>query len=153
MRSLTQPRALDPIQNYRLSLWSDPLAVRDAIRKSVQNWHSWGIDLTLCDMAEIVLAEVLNNVVEHAHKDQRYGALVVVCDSDGQSLSFEIRDDGIAMPGGQLPEGRPQTWGDSLEDLPEGGFGWHLIREMTHDLAYRREAGWNTLTYRMQADG
>ena len=93
-----------------------------------------------------MLAEVLNNVAEHAYADTAGPVAVTVALIPG-GLGCEVVDEGNAMPGGQLPEGRlPQ---DDLPEteLPEGGFGWHLIRSLTRDLAYRRQRGSNRLSF------
>ncbi|MDP1578473.1 MAG: ATP-binding protein, partial [Cypionkella sp.] len=59
-----------------------------------------------------------------------------------------ISDTGAPMPGGQLPAGVLAPLGD-FADLPEGGFGWHLIRSLSKDLSYRREGGRNLLSFRL----
>ena len=37
------------------------------------------------------------------------------------------------------------------DDLPEGGFGWHLIRSLARDLAYVRRQDLNTFSFRVDA--
>ena len=59
-----------------------------------------------------------------------------------------ISDTGLPMPEGQLPAGVLAPLGD-FADLPEGGFGWHLIRSLSKDLSYRREGGRNLLSFRL----
>lgn len=62
-------------------------------------------------------------------------------------------DQGAPMPGGTLPEGsQAGRTGLALADLPEGGFGWHLIRSLTRDLAYTRVAGTNRLSFLLPRD-
>lgn len=95
---------------------------------------------------ELVLAEVLNNVAEHAYaKSSGHVAVTVVLVPEG--LACEVVDNGDGMPGGLLPEGDlPQG------DLPEGGFGWHLIRALSRDISYRRQRGTNRLTLLIPLD-
>ena len=38
------------------------------------------------------------------------------------------------------------------EDLPEGGFGWFLIRTLTLDLEYERDGGFNKLRFVVPAE-
>jgi serine/threonine-protein kinase RsbW len=38
------------------------------------------------------------------------------------------------------------------DDLPEGGFGWFLIRELTKDLQYVRHEDQNRLTFSIPID-
>jgi serine/threonine-protein kinase RsbW len=95
---------------------------------------------------ELVLAEVLNNVAEHAYAEAA-GHVAVTVALVPYGLACEVVDDGVAMPGGQLPEGRLPSADLPDSDLPEGGFGWHLIRSLTRDLSYRRQRGTNRLGF------
>lgn len=93
--------------------------------------------------AELVLAEVLNNVVEHAYA--RFpGEIELRLTVAPAVLHCQIIDSGLPMPGERLPPGDPPDLGG---DLPEGGFGWNLIRTLTTGLEYRRLAGRNHLQF------
>ena len=98
--------------------------------------------------AELVLAEVLNNIVEHAYA-RHSGEIEVTLSRDSHGIICEVADTGLPMPQGAPPEGQlpPLT----AEDLPEGGFGWHLIRSLARDLEYRREGGRNLLRFRLDS--
>lgn len=99
------------------------------------------------DMAELVLAEVLNNVAEHGYAGGP-GDITVRFGRGRAGLTCLVTDQGRAMPDGQLPPGElPGTAGVPLADLPEGGFGWHLIRSLTADLHYTRIKGQNCLSF------
>ena len=39
---------------------------------------------------------------------------------------------------------------DEFPDLPEGGFGWYLIRDLARDVNYEREGWCNVLTLRLE---
>lgn len=95
---------------------------------------------------ELVLAEVLNNIVEHAYADIR-GKIALQLAQGDQALSCRVADDGRPMPDGRLPAGRLPR--DDAAELPEGGFGWHLIRSLARDLCYARTGGQNVLTFRI----
>jgi len=97
--------------------------------------------------AELVLAEVLNNIVEHAYA-RHSGEIEVTLSRDATGILCEIADTGLPMPQDAPPAGTlPALDGD---DLPEGGFGWHLIRSLARDLEYRREGGRNLLRFRLE---
>lgn len=103
--------------------------------------------------AELVLAEVLNNVAEHAYADGPGPVEVTLTPGPG-GIACLVVDRGMAMPGGQLPAGRlPGGPELALEDLPEGGFGWHLIRTLTEDLHYQRAGGCNQLSFLLPGPG
>jgi serine/threonine-protein kinase RsbW len=101
---------------------------------------------------EIVLAEVLNNIGEHAYRGRAGGSIVLRIRDEGEMLHFETRDDGLPMPNGRMPAGRAARLDCPVEDIPEGGFGWHLIRNLTAGLCYARVGDCNQLTFRMRRD-
>ena len=94
---------------------------------------------------ELVLAEALNNVVEHAYASFP-GEIEVELQRDPDQLRVHIADKGLPMPGADPPIGQLPEVG-ALDDLPEGGFGWFLIRTLVQDLTYRRVGGQNLLTF------
>jgi serine/threonine-protein kinase RsbW len=108
-----------------------------------------GLTPGTCSTAEIVLAEVLNNIVEHAYAGHSGMIDIVLAVADG-GLVVQTRDDGAALPDRVLaqPSILPAT---TVDDLPEGGFGWYLIRTLSNDLAYRRSDSCNHLTLRVPA--
>jgi serine/threonine-protein kinase RsbW len=95
-----------------------------------------------------VLAEVLNNVVEHAYA-QAPGDIQVRLWRQGATVAVEVLDRGAPMPGLQMPEGKLADLG-AMDDLPEGGFGWFLIRSMTDWLTYDRIGAENRLRFCME---
>ena len=71
--------------------------------------------------AELVLAEVLNNVAEHAYPEGQ-GPVSISLVRAAAGISCLIVDQGAPMPGGALPVGQPPPAQDAaLEDMPEGG--------------------------------
>lgn len=97
------------------------------------------------DMWEVALAEVLNNVVEHAYKENPEGQIHMTLDFRDGELRARVMDRGFPIPGGVPPEGRPADLDVATSDLPEGGFGWFLIRALARHLDYRHENGINYL--------
>ena len=114
-----------------LVLDSHLLAVRAALRRLLDAPPLDGLDEEARWRAELVLAEVLNNVVVHG---QPRGRIVVRLRLEGEALAFRISDQGLPLPGGRLPKGVLQA----PDTLSEGGFGWPLIRALASDLEYRR---------------
>ena len=67
-----------------------------------------------------------------------------------KALMFEIRDKGRPMPKGRAPIGNhPMTEFHQHDSMPEGGYGWFLIREIVSDLVYDRHDDENFLVIRM----
>ncbi|MGI3187247.1 ATP-binding protein [Nioella aestuarii] len=103
---------------------------------------------------ELVLAEILNNVVEHAYQDRGEGQIELTVSVRDGSIYCGVSDFGSPMPGGILPPARrhsPKAL--ALQDLPEGSFGWALIRDLTTGLDYSRNEGVNRLTFRIDLQG
>jgi serine/threonine-protein kinase RsbW len=57
------------------------------------------------------------------------------------------------MPDGRPPIGSYAGPAVILDDQPEGGFGWFLIRSLARELEYRRTDGENVLTFRIAVMG
>jgi serine/threonine-protein kinase RsbW len=128
---------------------SNPHAVRDALSTLFQALTMGQMPQDAMDNAQIVLAEALNNIVEHAYA-QHPGDIEVTLHLSAQGMECRIVDTGLPMPGGGPPLGQSSP-SLQVDDLPEGGFGWHLIRSLSQDLDYRRDGPRNLLTFRIEA--
>lgn len=100
--------------------------------------------------AEVVLAEALNNIVEHAY-DCENGQIEVRLRPSLGLLHCNIFDAGAPMPNDELPAGLAQPIGPG-HTLPEGGFGWFLIRTLTTHLNYRRIDARNHLSFQLNIE-
>ncbi len=131
----------------QILMTSDPHSVRDGLRHALETAPLARLSSEDRSTAEIVLAEVLNNVVEHAYA-LHPGEIRLCLSVDGGQLHCVIEDEGRPMPGGQPPAGiLPEA-----ETLPEGGFGWHLIRTLSAGLDYRRDGQTNRLSFSLPAE-
>jgi serine/threonine-protein kinase RsbW len=123
-------------------------AVRKALMKMVSDLQQLDLDAEKIGSIELVVAEALNNIVEHAFA-HRNGRIDLRLSTEKGGLYCAIEDDGLPMPGGRPPIGSPPDLNGDLQDLPEGGYGWFLIREITRDLGYERVENHNRLTFRI----
>ncbi len=103
--------------------------------------------------AQIVLAEALNNVAEHAFAQLDLVEARLTAKLETGRLLVTIRDRGQAMPGLRIPEARHHDLSGDPADLPEGGFGWMLIHELTDEIRYDRINGVNRLRLWFQLTG
>ena len=133
--------------------WADVTIPADflSVRHGLQNLFSQDPLVDLSEeqrgQSEVVLAEVLNNIVEHAYCGT-YGQIQISITRAAGFLDIRIIDGGRPMPDHKLPCGelRPLFEG---QEPPEGGFGWFFIRSLTQDLQYRRVQDQNILQFRL----
>lgn len=139
---------------------ADPMTVRDALVFLRQRFDGSAGDEVIARL-ELALAEVLNNICEHGtrHDAERLGGrihsplihLCVVRHVGG--IACAVTDDGRPLPPEcldprTLPYVGPLEQGDdAVLMLPEGGFGWYLIQDLTASLSYFREGRRNFLAF------
>jgi serine/threonine-protein kinase RsbW len=133
----------------RLTIKGDNASVREGLSQLMTLQAVQALSEDSRGTLEIVLAEALNNVVEHAYRDGP-GPIHISIDHLGSRLKVSIRDEGLAMPDLQVPKGKLKPLIDG-EEQPEGGFGWALIRMLTQDLEYCRHGQTNHLWFALAA--
>ncbi|MCB2136530.1 MAG: ATP-binding protein [Rhodobacteraceae bacterium] len=127
---------------------AEPFAVRDALCRTMARF-SGIVSTDAADALELALAEVLNNVVEHGYAGVPAGAVHLSITSGAGVLTCRIVDQGRPMPGLRLPEGKIGPPDCRVHELPEGGWGWALIRLLTLNLQYERLDGCNRVTFQV----
>ena len=140
-------------RHRRMTIRAAPPDVRGAL-ETVKTWlASAGVPAALAVNVEIALAETLNNIVEHAHAGMEPGQVTVRFRRTSGAVELELIDRGRAMPGQRLPAGAPPALAVPRDALPEGGFGWELIRAVSDSVSYRRENGENRHHLRFALSG
>lgn len=147
------PQAVSRADPYlAIRLESSAISVRAALARTRTGLAGLALGCEAAGSVELVLAEVMNNICEHAYRHAPDGIIELSVWTEGEMLAFETRDYGVPMPDGRMPAGRPIPVNCAIEDMPEGGFGWNVIRQLTADLAYARVGEFNRLTFRMRRD-
>jgi len=123
--------------------------VRLAIEKAKTSMQPLGLSPDDESSVELILAEALNNVVEHAYPPGQPGNVKLVLRHGRAGILIEIRDTGRPMPNGKTPLGLHPHEKNADDSLPEGGYGWFLIRQLARDVVYDRENGENFLIFRV----
>ena len=136
----------DPAERIQFSISSSFENVADlAERVSMVCGAHVGQQAEATDMLRLCLAEALNNIVEHAYAGATGKPIFAdVAFSDNGYEVFLI-DEGKPMPGGTVPDGENEFDIDDIENLPEGGFGWMLIKNEMDNVQYERRDGCNVL--------
>lgn len=127
---------------------ADPLCVREALRAAIARF-ALQISEDEADTLELVLAEVMNNIVEHSYVDRELGDIGLSIVRDRRGLSCSISDDGVPLPADHLLHNITNQPRPEPDNLPEGGFGWFLIRDLAEDLGYFRDGDRNLLAFRL----
>lgn len=101
---------------------------------------------------QLALEEALVNIMHYAYPGGETGWIELTCrlEENRTRLCVEIRDGG--RPFNPFECEHPDI-GASLEQRPVGGLGIFLIRKMTQQADYRRDADVNVLTMRFHLDG
>ena len=136
----------------RLTIQADACAIRRLLSRVVLALDGLRLSPDRLGDIELVLAEVLNNIQRHAYGGDP-GEIELELASGGDVLICTVTDRGRPMPGGQLPAGRAVEVDVCSEMLPEGGFGWFLIRSHAARLDYRRLNDRNRLTVHLPLTG
>lgn len=137
------------MQDQCLHFPGDELAVRHALRNLKDRIAPYLDGAEETATTEIVLAEVLNNIVEHAYAGSGDGWIELRFGLVPDGINFDIFDSGVPMPDGKPPVPELSALDVDIEDLPEGGFGWFMIHDLTKGLRYERADGRNHLSFRL----
>ncbi len=140
-----------------MRLCTEGSATDAGTRVLLRNITKWlqHVDVPVSSIAtvELVLAEAINNIVEHAYTGTAKEKLIrAELSLIGQQLDVALCDNGVAFPDGMLPSGELPDLDVALEQLPEGGFGWFLIYTQTQSVHYSRRDDRNTLSLCFELD-
>jgi serine/threonine-protein kinase RsbW len=133
------------------------------------------LDCSEEDMAsiELCLVEAVNNVIEHAYREEPGHAVEVSLAASAQAIELAVSDTGRSLPAEVLAMARaaaaddrggddafdpdalaalevPSELSIEVASLAEGGYGLRLIHQMMEDVSYERRGERNTLTMRKQ---
>ncbi len=141
-----------PVATFRLAFKGEVMSVRRALR-DVSDWlGQQGIGPSHRGTVQIVMAEVLNNIVEHAYFGTGAGPIALLISDCSTGLAVRVSDKGGPMPGGRLPDGTTPD-GNHPGAMNEGGYGWLLIRTLADDLHYERSGTCNKLSFLLPLRG
>lgn len=133
---------------FNLTFNADPLSVRAALRSAIARFMRQ-ISEDEAGTLELVLAEVMNNIVEHSYVGREAGEITLSIVRDRRGLSCSISDNGTPLPANHLLHNIASQPRPEPDNLPEGGFGWFLIRDLAEDLGYSRDGKRNLLAFRL----
>jgi len=128
-------------------------AARDGIAGVMGRLHAMGLPPAAAGDVEIALAEAVNNVIEHAYCGRKGHKIAVRARLSKTALELTLSDNGRPLPGRHVPQGACPDLDRPRNDLPEGGFGWGLIHQLTDHVRYERRKGQNLLSLLFRLTG
>jgi len=98
---------------------------------------------------DLLIEEIFMNVCRYAYPDSAPGMVTVTywVPAPGE-LRVEVADQGVEF---NPLTAEPADVTLDLEHRPIGGLGIFLVQKLSASLAYRREEGWNRLTFGISA--
>jgi anti-sigma regulatory factor (Ser/Thr protein kinase) len=94
----------------------------------------------------LVLEELMVNTVHYGYPDGGHGHIDMHLRIGPDAVVVELRDDGI--PYDPLDHPSPVLSGDHADSEEQGGFGVHLVRSITSEVHYARDAHGNHIVLR-----
>lgn len=120
-------------------------SIRHILAQIRQKLIAHGIAMDVIGSAEIAFAEILNNVVEHAYQESGEGEIALHISLGPNAIELTVVDTGIPISGALPSQREALRQNTAIEDLPEGGFGWSLIRMLVDELHYQSDGHQNQL--------
>ena len=98
---------------------------------------------------DLLIEEAMMNVCRYAYPDGMPGSVTVTYSVPAPGeLSVEVADQGVEF---NPLATEPPDLNLKLEQRPIGGLGILLVKTLATSLTYRRELGWNRLTFGISA--
>ena len=113
------------------------LSAQQLVSDNVADAIAWvrkhGIHDDVAGSIEMVLAEALNNIVEHAYLYRAGEQIEMDLILGADALELTLTDQGEKLPG--IPQKREMKVDASrMEALPEGGVGWFWLSSFTESI-------------------
>ena len=135
------------IQPFSIVIAGSQDAVRDGIAQTMAHLALLALPQDKAGSVELVLAEALNNTIEHALATITAQTRIEIRGSyTADGLHLTIIDQGKPMPRDTPPAGHAPELDVDLQNLPEGGFGWHMINALARSVKYVRINNTNHLS-------
>ena len=135
---------------FSVSLAGVEDAVREGLAKTISCLAPLELSVDEAGTVELVLAEALNNVVEHALAETNKPSKIQIQGAPcARGLCVTVIDHGAPMPTGFAPGAIAPEVDVATSEMPEGGFGWFMIHTLAQDVQYARIGTANHLMLRL----
>lgn len=100
---------------------------------------------------DLLIEEVFMNIARYAYPRDAPGVVTVTCSEPGPGeFAVEVGDQGSAFDPLAAPS---PDLSIELAERPIGGLGILLLKAFANSMTYRRDQGWNRLTFKISANG
>jgi serine/threonine-protein kinase RsbW len=113
--------------------------VHDFLLKSDTEQH-------ICNAIDICLTEALNNVIKHAYKGELNHPIEINVVKDSKLLEVQIIDKGSSRDSLEIKDLDFDP--EDINNLPEGGMGLYIMKQLMDELDYYSLNGRNFFTLR-----
>jgi anti-sigma regulatory factor (Ser/Thr protein kinase) len=96
-------------------------------------------------LANLAIEELVTNTMKYGHDDQNEHVVEIKLALEDGELVLTVTDDGHPFDPLSWPEPETRL---PIEDLPIGGLGIHLLRQIADSMQYARVGDKNRLTLR-----
>ena len=144
MNASADKKVASPCFILRRSLANSQTLVPDLLAE-IREWMiKVGVGNDKNTDVQIVLAEALNNVIEHGFTHERTGTIEIDIEVSGDTTVVRLTDNGKAFTPPKATKSPMQNSCD-IDNLPEGGFGWFLIKKIVSSYEFHRFSNKNLL--------
>jgi serine/threonine-protein kinase RsbW len=138
-----------PCATRSLTIAAKPASLRAVTEFVRQGAREANLPEERIGQLDLLADELITNVCTYAYPDGKPGEVTVTYSVPAPGeLRVEMADRGVEF--NPLKAGTPDLT-LKLEERPIGGLGLHLVKTLASSLTYRREQGWNRLTFGISA--
>lgn len=127
------------VQNFNIaSEYANVIEINQQIRKYLSDNN---LEEHLCNAVEICLTEALNNVIKHSYGGDNSKSIDINIKRDNKILEIEIVDTGSPRKNLEIKELDFDP--SDIDNLPEGGMGLFIIKQLMDEMTYHSADGKN----------
>lgn len=124
----------EDLTEKKFSLISDYDQVGPCIDEIIAHLSSQGIEQFTCNAVTISLTEAINNVIKHSYKGEPNHLIEVKVSKIDNLLNIVIVDTGSPRPNLDVRELDFDP--SDIDNLPEGGMGLFIIKQLMDEMSY-----------------
>jgi serine/threonine-protein kinase RsbW len=144
MSALADTDYASPSFSFRRSFTNSQKIIANLLR-DIRSWmEQINLPNGIITNVQIALGEALNNIIEHGFQESDCGTIELEIKAHKTNTVITLTDNGMEfVPPDNICT--PVHDISDIDNLPEGGFGWFLINEITSSYSFSRVCNQNQL--------